>query len=65
MKSRLSMREVPRVYSLYPDEKSFINMGITFQFQFQEPKMWDIMANSEFNGEDEMIAFIDSSIRYY
>ena len=44
------MREVLRIKSMYPDERSFRDMGITINFQ------------TEYNGKDDMIAFIDSSI---
>lgn len=47
------MREVLRIKSMYPDERSFRDMGITINFQ------------TEYNGKDDMIAFIDSSIWYY
>lgn len=44
------MREVQRTFSMYSDEKSFEDLGITINIQ------------TEYNGEDDMIAFIDSSI---
>lgn len=44
------MREVLRIKSMYPDERSFRDMGITINFQ------------TEYNGKDDMIEFIDSSI---